>query len=408
MSNQSLLHEQHTGLQNALFEEREFHTLTPLYFTKDYMCNTKIINFGERVKLKHLIFNSNLIETVCYFKALLSNALFEITFDGNIIERYNFSLIMELNEVQNINGNFVVTLPNYFTIDKFRLDMLDKNVIRAKITNLDNHELFTDIILMCDYMTYLPAYTPNTYGSDLIQDLREVGTFTLKHNKSIYNLNLITDGTHLTKGYFIEGMISKINKFAIHGNGHELFTTFDKTMFNLYCHHISDTLTYFSYSGLNDYETMTLDSYKSALNQNNVDSVRLVFGCDTDEDDVGTVFIVYSLSLSYLNYSNKSMNICSLPLVQDNNVSVNQIFLTFTDSENDTDDDNENDSSNNTESDQDESDQDENNQDENNQDENNQNESNQNESNQNESNQNENSQNENNQNENQLEDYDCC
>jgi len=275
-----------------------------LNINKSYQ-TVDITRNADTCKLKHIVFNSDIIQSISEFKNLLNEAIFELTLDNEIIAKYNFSFLMELNEVKKVGNRFAIKIPHDHTIDEIILIALARAPLKLNL-HITNISVISAINLYIDYIYYdreqRVQFDDNVHNI-LIQDIQECGILNVENNKTHYKLNL-HDNSHRTKGYFIEGDISKIKSFCIRMNGYDRFDEYDQMAMQLYCHHISDNLIYFSYTGQNNYKDMTLDSYTGSPDHSRLDTIVMLFKFD-ENINIESQFKIYSVSLKYLHYSFK-------------------------------------------------------------------------------------------------------
>lgn len=110
------------GQQNMLIRSNQSSEVTeiPVNFTQQITStpvrtSTVILRQGDAVKLKDIVFKSHSIETIDEFKSMIGKSTFKIRVGGEIIAEYNFSLLMELDEVKKYDDNYVVSIPTDFT-----------------------------------------------------------------------------------------------------------------------------------------------------------------------------------------------------------------------------------------------------------------------------------------------------
>jgi hypothetical protein len=295
------------GMQDALLSSHKAYEMFELAIGVPNRINSISLRgssaqtyYGDLVTLKHIIYKSDNISSVDEFKHLMKDDIFEIIIGGTTRCRYNMSLLMNLNEVQKIGCSFSIKIPHEYTIDNFIL--IGMYNATAKIET-KNHERFHHMSFFIEYIyvdmperVKLIQQTQNKY----IQTIEQCGydKFTSSHKQSTIHL---IDNSSLTKGYFIEGDISKLKHMGIIINGHNRFTTYDEMSIALYCHKISDNLIYYSFNGQNNYKDMSLDSYIGAPNNYRIDTMKMFLDMDIIGEEICDVKI-YSCSFEYLSY----------------------------------------------------------------------------------------------------------
>lgn len=286
--------------KNGLLIPNIAHEIIVCDFDDNY--NLQILRCADKCKLKCIMFKSDIIQSIDNFKQQMRNAKFKLLFKTDIIAEYNFSLMMELNEVKKIENDFVITIPNDYTFDKILLTSLDFTDVDVHL-DIECKDKITDVKLLVDYIYCDKTEQYNLHDNiqnTLYQEITKCATIDLQPDKIRAPCRLNDNGIGQTKGYFIEGNISKINSFTIRHNGKDRFNHYDKTMIDICCYKITDRLMYFSYNGKNNYKDMNLNSYNGSLNTLKIDLNEMMFNFDQNTEQ--EYFNIYSISLKYINY----------------------------------------------------------------------------------------------------------
>lgn len=286
--------------KNGLMIKNIAHEIIVPY--TDYIYNINILRHSNKCKFKCIVFESTLIQSIDDFKKYMHDSKFKLLFKTDVIAEYNFSFMMELNEVKKIENNFVIVIPNDYTFNKILLTSLNLTNVRVHL-DIECEDKITNIKLLVDYI-YCDGKEQynliNNIQNMLYQDITKCATIDVQSDMTKCDCILNDNGIGQTKGYFIEGDISRINSFTIRHNGRDRFKPYDKTMIGICCHKISNRLMYFSYNGENNYKDMSLDSYIGSLNSHQIDSnqMRFKFDQNTKQDYLN----IYAVSLKYINY----------------------------------------------------------------------------------------------------------
>lgn len=221
--------------------------------------------------LKDLIFMDNNL-SLEEFKNIMKSVIVDLTMGGNLVCRYQLSLLMELNPVQKVRDTFVVKIPSEMTIPKIILIAMSHCETRINISGI-NH-IFEKIKLIT-HATHINSEYAGTLAQNacgyLIQQFQHVPKIEgniLDNVIDCSSLGLIV------KGFFINGRIENIKEFEIVLNERSR-QKMDYSMINSYCRKISDNLIFYSFNGQNNYESITETSHAGALNASEFKSIKI-------------------------------------------------------------------------------------------------------------------------------------
>lgn len=300
-------------------EIREIQTnyVKPNNQNNRHVCKFNIPKFGHTVKLNSFVFNSLKISTVEDFKDKMQAGylMVEIDSQGNnsmAIMQCDFSIMMELAEVIKYDCNDHINTIYSYTVD-FPSYVLDEIIITA----LQHHSLYiTMVIPNAHLIEQTRMFVEYTY-----HDEQQKQTLTtVAHEKVIQQITLLKthiwesdeqttissnlDAMAVTKGFFIEGDITKIKQLTIKLVG-TLVIEYDNFMLRKFCYKISNNLHYLSYTNKNNYKDMSIDSYIGGINHSSYE-VKLTLVLNPSykvgKQPSHSAIRFYSVSLNFLRY----------------------------------------------------------------------------------------------------------
>jgi hypothetical protein len=266
-----------------------------------------ILKHADKLKLKHIMFETIEDMSVEQFKNLQKNSTVELTIGGSSITKFYLNLLMELNEVKKYGNTFVITIPHEYTIDEILLRSLESSdsqlVLETNGHNILNIRIFGQYIFV-DHQEIINL--EQNVHEKMFQDIKLCGNY----NGTDQNLQIGLDQHGMTKGYFIEGNISNINGLLLQLNGSDRFERYDVAMLNTYGNRISENLLYLPYNNdssyRDGYKNMTLDSYIGSLNSTRINSTIMRLTMDTNNLGTmgtnGNTIKIYSVSFNFMVY----------------------------------------------------------------------------------------------------------
>ena len=246
---------------------------------------------ADMTKMKHLIFECQQPMNIDEFKNIVSEYVFKIEINASTMLKHKLSLYIELNDIITCGNKYSITIPSYIIMNDILVGALRHNQIKIDLLKSYNNP-FNNI-----HITFEDCFCDQLERS-FIQQERHINPFQEIQYQD-YNVNnnnatllLNTFYASLTKGYFIEGDITKITNLELHFNGQRRIS-YDDMMIQLYCHKISDNLLYLPMDTNND-------SYLGAFYQTvyNTIQMKLMFSENTRH------VRIYSVSLKLLVYNN--------------------------------------------------------------------------------------------------------
>lgn len=140
------------------------------------------------------------------------------------------------------------------------------------------------------------------------QSINKCGSFESSNNgnngTNITSTSIVLGDrdSQLTKGFFIEGSIDKIDNLRLSLNGHDRLV-YNKLMISRYCKKISDKLVYLPFCVSNNYKDMTVDSYIGSTNLSVIDTTRINLHFSSNFNDKSDNYLnIYTVSMKYLVY----------------------------------------------------------------------------------------------------------
>lgn len=277
----SLLQLSTTGTQNSHIRENVSHELIELPIewnqpqsSATRRCIRTIPLNADSCTPKYIVLQSNQLHTIAEFKNAMAEGSFEIQIGGSQISKLDFSILMKLTEVKKLGNSYTIFIPGGYTMGEINLCGLVHHGVSA-IFEIPNANLIENVRFFADYKFY-----DNNRRQELVQphekivqniSMSAIHTWQSSENS---NISISLNTNHIIKGHFIEGDLSKIERLNLKFNGQDRLI-YDEVMLDLQCHKISNNLHYLSYTGDNNYQAMTFDSYTGAPNHSRIDSIRL-------------------------------------------------------------------------------------------------------------------------------------
>lgn len=290
------------------YEVIELHS--NIKYSKNNSASTiQILRNAELCSIEYMRFETSLIKSIDEFKNIMNNYSCEITAGGNIIQKFNFSFLFELDPsiVTKNDKYFYVKIPHEITFGKLKLFMLEYYEVRLNVMHGDN---FDDFSVLCKY-THLKkddlCNMPKKCDKFFQQIQLIFDAYFCDQHKIVDNYKFPLHGPLLNgnvKGLFFYANISNIKSIKLLFDGVEKIN-YDCTMFDLFCNKLSDNLLYIPYNctNIHNYKDVTLDSYVGSLNHNLIDSLMLDVTFKNSSDDYSKCKI-YALNMNYFKYEN--------------------------------------------------------------------------------------------------------
>jgi hypothetical protein len=271
----SLIHFVAYGAQNTYFPIT--HGVETATIPLQTGSNT-IPHGADKVKFNHIAFTATNDETrnmsIDEFKNATRNTIIDITIGGTSINEYKFDLLFELHPVTKFGNTFCVKLPSSYTLPEFYYISLQVHDIVVRILP-ENNNIGFDMELYVDWIQLdgdeRRRLAQNGHERH-IQCIEKIGGF----HDSVQHTRVDLYGNNPTKGLFIHGDIADITRMQMQINGNDRFD-YNQAMISLYCFRITDKLMYFSFSGQNDYQNMSVESFGASLNMSRIDTVTMNF-----------------------------------------------------------------------------------------------------------------------------------
>ena len=227
---------------------------------------------ADTCSFKAITLYSSELTTIDTFKHAIRDGVVEVWIGGQSIVRHDFSLLIELAPIQKVGTAYTISIPSEYTMGEVPLVALAFHEMKAVI-EIPNAHLIENVRFFANYTFHEQGrryQLAQGQHESIFQNIRTTAVHEWASNERSTCLFRPLDATHCVKGYFIEGDLSKIEEFRITFDGRDRMV-YDEVLLAMHCHRISDRLTYLSYSGHNDYQTMTFDSYASSANHSRMD-----------------------------------------------------------------------------------------------------------------------------------------
>jgi hypothetical protein len=229
------------------------------------------------------------LESHCYMHIYISNKLGEDRADFT----YELKFLIKLNPVQQIGDSFIITIPDYlstrFNMRKLMNATLDV-VFSSKhpFTNVNIIEKLT----FYDRATRNMVMRSNNY--ELMQHVCNINDCSADTREQSCRVS----SNMLAKGFFISGNIDNIKhlQFKIHNM---VKFDYDRIMLESCTYRISDNLCYIPFNGVNNYNSLTMESAVGSINFANCDNALLNF---TFYEPTNQTYEIYNISMQMLIY----------------------------------------------------------------------------------------------------------
>jgi hypothetical protein len=253
----------------------------------------QVLREADEVIITHIIFkDANL--TLDQFKNAIRNSHMQMLIGGIQIFRYDFKLLIELNQVRKIRDSFVVTLPEFLSTKLIMITLLYFDVTLQ--FNLQHQ--FTAIQIGRKII-----YHENPARRQLAQNNHEQPVQQLYYMNNMiadtHEKTILLDAYHLVKGLFILGNRDNIEHLILSFNGQDRIN-YDYVMLSIHTYQISENMFYLSFDGTKNYDHINRESYIAAPNFSRLDRVSLTlkFFDITDQR-----YDIYTLSMNILKYA---------------------------------------------------------------------------------------------------------
>lgn len=254
---------------------------------------------SDLIRFRYIIFELN-EETL---NITNDEFLFHIKFStldfniDSVVQKNYLSLYANLKPIIKLRNGYAITIPFDYTYGELILISLCDSMINISIENI-NVNLFKNVTLTGELIFLDSAHRIALISNNHQKIIQIFESITFN---CIEGLNeIILPFELISKGYFIECDNNSLEKIGLKFNGHDRFDEYDRSMIDLYGHKISNNLTYISYGGGNNYSDTSLTSYRSALNQDNIRSIKLYITMNKVEE-----IKIHSIELNILEYINK-------------------------------------------------------------------------------------------------------
>ena len=285
------------GAQNAYVPVNESIEFTSIPITMNQ--HNYIERDSDKIKFKYISFKTNNDFTEEQFKDFTKDFTIKISIGGTNIISLNMNFLHELNPILKVDDNFCVTLPMDYLINEIYLVSLqqyhDISFVLSGTNNTFTIELLAEKIYLVDEAN---RHLRENAQEKLIQQISKIGNFEGNDNDA----RIILEGGHPTKGFFIKGDIDEIMQMELKLNGNRRFL-YTKIMIAVNTHKISNNMFYLSFNGINNYNTLTAESFSGSLNMSRIDTaiMNITF---RNNNITARKIEVYAISMNLLRYMN--------------------------------------------------------------------------------------------------------
>lgn len=272
----------------------------PIYMVDKYIACQNVNNIGDILQFEcvHVV-DDNL--TINEFKKIIKNYKFQLHIHGTIVCRYNFDILIELNEIQKVENTFIIKIPDYF-IKNFVNVALDGNVL-IKFDSYERNN-FKDISIIyktTHYETEQRQLLTKNKHEQIIQQVYKICEFNGDELKN----ECRTIGFKFTKGFFVVGSLDNIKNISLIFIGTQSFLgvgekfNYDRAMLHSVAHIISDNMCYISFDDKYNYTCLTPESFSGACDLSIYKSY--LFRINLYKANIST-YDIYSISGNTINY----------------------------------------------------------------------------------------------------------
>lgn len=277
-------------VRNVTYQYETYHIPNEL-LTKTYI----IPRNGDLVNLEYFHFtDANL--TMNQFKDIIRHCSCKLYISSQEIVKYDFEILIELNQVRHVNDTFIVKIPQFLLKDIIFVSMTFYNATLA--FNLTHQ--FSKICVVTK-LTFQQCQENRILFQQeqhkMMQQLNKVGEI----DDTNINQFVRIQGNNLTKGIFIIGDINNINKIQLFVGAHNILFDYDYVTLHSLAHIISNNMFYLSFEGSNNYDNLSNNSLVGSINFNH----HMLSLCTIKFDLVDSnksSYKVYSLSAHIMHY----------------------------------------------------------------------------------------------------------
>lgn len=307
----------HHGNQGDCINEVLSHEITELpisyIFNSNVNQNKSYITEWRRTAdsliMKHLEIHPVNDMEIDEFKKLMRDGYLKIIAEhSHVIITYFFGLCMELENVRKINGSFIIQIPFNYTINKLHAICCSftKILIELNIPNqhlIQNVRVFYDNVYRDSESRRSLAINQQNVKVQLFELLGKLNFSNIKENIATINLT-----PHIrTKGYFIEGNISNVNKITLTNcnDDNKIVLTYDKKINNpnVQFKQITPYLHWFTNSNI-DYKSLEYTNSIGNMQSVNNLSATIEFENLDQINKYSDQIYIHSVSQNNMIYSN--------------------------------------------------------------------------------------------------------
>lgn len=252
---------------------RSARQVESLHFNSGWML--ELPRSCDVMKLLYLTFESGSELTMALFREAMKDESMNIQIGAVEVQSLPVRMMMELNEVRQIGTSFVITVPD-FLVREFGLVGMRHSPCTVSFPVHNYRSVIRHVYAVAE-LCYVSEEERREYIESPFTLIypRVLNYITHKWGASrSTNLTHSVRPSGLAKGLFIEGNIALMEHMRISIDGREI-VDFNETMLGLFCHRISERLHYLSFSNVNDFATLSLDSFASAANFTTATSAEL-------------------------------------------------------------------------------------------------------------------------------------
>jgi hypothetical protein len=233
-----------------------------------------IFRNGETCKLKHLVFETDLIQTIDEFKDVVRGIKFTLSLGGTYYMENNLGFFTELNDVVKNGNKFSIFVPFDVTMGEIMTQLISWHNCDVRLSDMKSN-IFSCVTLIVGYnSSKLNAFSENIQHVKPMQNLRDESIDLVGDRCGAQGHIEITRSNERIKGIFVQGNVSEISEMSLRINNRQ-HIAFDSLAIALYCHQISSNMFYYSFDGNKNYQLDT--TCKSSLDASKCESVRLEF-----------------------------------------------------------------------------------------------------------------------------------
>lgn len=230
------------------------------------------------------------------FKDIIKHCKCKLDIGGQEIIKYDFEILIELNQIQHVRDIFIVKIPQF----------LVKNIIFVALVyhevklEFDLTHEFSEIFVVTKLIFHETRERERLSQHNHIKMIQQLN-FVDEINGTSEFQRVRVNGNNMTKGMFVIGDLNNIQELSLSINGYDIFK-YDYAMLANMAHVVSDNIFYISFEGSNNYDNVSNDSLFGSINLSRVSSCTINFRLFETNEENQSLFKIYLLNVNILRY----------------------------------------------------------------------------------------------------------